>query len=331
MKIYGIDFAMEKFDVNFLDLDGREKHLIVANKIGSITKFLEKIPKDSLLCAEHTGVYGNLLVFLCNQLSIPISLSSGYSIKHSLGLLKGKSDKLDARRIREYGERFADKLKLSKCDCENLQELNELYLLRNQLVKERKMISTQQLGKKYNPYNSISVQRIAIKLISTLNESISEIEIEILNIIESDKELKKSFELSTSVKGVGPITTCDLIIKTGNFKRIDTARKASSYAGTCPFPNSTGKMVKKDKVSHMSDKALKTLLHLCSKSAVQHNKEYKLYYQKKKQEGKPHYLILNNISNKLLRTIYSVVANGIPYSQNYICSDPRNNEKKLVS
>ena len=63
------------------------------------------------------------------------------------------------------------------------------------------------------------------------------------------------------------------------------------------------KMVKKDRVSHMSDKTLKTLLHLCAKSATQHNQAYKLYYEKKKQEGKPHYLILNNISNKLLRTL----------------------------
>ena len=60
-----------------------------------------------------------------------------------------------------------------------------------------------------------------------------------------------------------------------------------------------------------------------AKSAVKHNKEYKLYYQKKQLEGKPHYLIMNNISNKMLRTIYSVVKNKTLYSQDYICLDPR--------
>jgi len=60
-----------------------------------------------------------------------------------------------------------------------------------------------------------------------------------------------------------------------------------------------------------------------TKSAVKHNKEYKLYYQKKQLEGKPHYLIMNNVSNKMLRTIYSVVKNKTPYSQDYICLDPR--------
>ncbi len=330
MQIYGIDLAMEKFDVSFLDGKGSEKHLIVNNKLGAITRFLKRVPTGSLLCAEHTGVYGNLLVFLCNHLEIPISLTSGYSIKHSLGLLKGKSDKLDAKRIREYGERFSDKLELAEYESDKLQELSELSVLRSQLVKERKMLETQQQSKKHNPYNSVSAHKQAEKVIAVFNKSISEIEEEILKIIESDQSLKRTFELSTSVKGIGPITTCELIIKTGNFKKIDTARKAASYAGVCPYPNSTGKMVKKDKVSHMSDKTLKTLLHLCAKSATQHNQAYRLYYEKKKQEGKPHYLILNNISNKLLRTLYSVITSGISYDPNYICIDPRLKEKKAA-
>jgi hypothetical protein len=68
MQIYGIDLAMEKFDVSFLDGKGSEKHLIVNNKLGAITRFLKRVPTGSLLCAEHTGVYGNLLVFLCAEL-----------------------------------------------------------------------------------------------------------------------------------------------------------------------------------------------------------------------------------------------------------------------
>jgi len=53
------------------------------------------------------------------------------------------------------------------------------------------------------------------------------------------------------------------------------------------------------------------------------NNYCRLYYQKKKLEGKPHYLIMNNLSNKLLRTIYSVVKNKTPFSQDYIFLDPR--------
>jgi hypothetical protein len=40
--------------VSFLDVKGNEKHLIVNNKLGAITRFLKQIPIGSLLCAEYT-------------------------------------------------------------------------------------------------------------------------------------------------------------------------------------------------------------------------------------------------------------------------------------
>ncbi|MCJ7715450.1 MAG: transposase, partial [Anaerolineales bacterium] len=93
--------------------------------------------------------------------------------------------------------------------------------------------------------------------------------------------------------------------------------------GVCPFPNTSGKMVGKSKTSPFADKKLKTLLYMGARAAVKHNKEYALYYQKKQLEGKPHFLIMNNISNKLLRTAYSVVRNKTPYVKDHVCLDPR--------
>lgn len=329
--IYGIDLSKDKFDVNFINSTGKMEYLIIKNAFNAICKFLKSIPKDAILVAEHTGVYGELLVFLANQMNISISLHSGYSIRHSLGLLKGKSDKLDAARIREFGERFTDKLNKTKPNSIILAELNELYSLRCQLVKERKMLLTHSKEKTLSTSNSVIAHRVEIKMIETLNESISVIEDEIMQIINENQGLKRNYKLATSMIGIGPITTCELIIKTGNFKVINTAKKAASYAGVCPFPNSSGKMVKKSKVSPMSDKSLKTLLFMCAKSAVKHNKEFRLYYQKKKLEGKQHYLIMNNISNKLLRTIYKLIETGIPWDSNYICLDPREKNKKNVA
>ena len=114
-----------------------------------------------------------------------------------------------------------------------------------------------------------------------------------------------------------------MIIKTGNFRDIDTARKASSYAGICPFPNASGKLVGKSKISPFWRPQTKIIMYMGAKSAVKYNKEYRLYYGKKKLEGKPYFLIMNNISNKMLRTVYSVVKNKIPYNEDYICLDPR--------
>lgn len=323
MQVYGIDLSMEKFDVNFIGENERITNKQVKNQLKDISKFLASVSADAVLCAEDTGTYGDLLVFLCNQLGVKIALVPGYTIKHSLGLIKGKSDPIDAARIREYGERFRDKLTFNEYDPEEISELKSLYALRSQLVKTRKVLRTGEHSRSVSPMQSISVKRHTEKALSNLDNEIKEVENEIEAIIRTNEELNESYELATSVKGVGPVIATDLIIKTGNFKNIDTARKAASYAGVCPFPNESGKMVGKRKTSPFADRKLKALLYMGAKSAVKHNKEYRLYYQKKQMEGKPHYLIMNNVSNKMLRTIYSVVKNKIPYNQQYVCLDPR--------
>lgn len=326
-RIYGIDLSQKKFDVSFMDESNKNVHRIIKNNLNGIVRFLEELPADALLCAEHTGVYGELLVFMCGCLKIPIALSTGYQIRHSLGLLKGKSDKIDSIRIREYGERFGDKLTSIDFQSESLKELKELFKLRSQLVKERKMLATHEKRTIHMPYNSIKVHSITTNMLECLTRSIDELEKEIWHIIDADIDLRRNYNLVTDIIGIGQVTACDLIVKTDNFKTINTARKAASYSGVCPFPNSSGKMVCKSRVSHMADKEMKSLLYMCAVSAARLNPEYRLYFDRKKLEGKPYFLIMNNISNKLLRTIYSVVKTGKRYQLGYITEDPRLNEK----
>lgn len=335
MQVYGIDLSKEKFDVNFLDSDGKEKNKTVKNGLSAISGFLSTIPRESVLCAENTGTYGDLLVFLCNQYGVAIALVPGYTVKHSLGLVKGKSDPIDAARLREYGERFFDKLPFREYLSENMSELRQLYALRSQLVKARKELITGAHAREQMPLQSVKANLILKASLSSLDGQIGEVEKEISLVIMNDAEMAENYSLSVSVFGVGPVIATNVIIKTGNFKAIDTARKAASYAGVCPFPNTSGNMVGKSRTSPFADKELKSLLYMGAKAAVKHNKEYRLYYQKKQQEGKPHYLIMNNVMNKLLRTIYSVVKNKTPYDRDYVCLDPREknvngSEKKVA-
>ena len=322
-QIYGIDLSKEKFNVNFISSEMIMNESEVKNKYDSICDFLSGLPDNITLCIEHTGIYGDLLVFLANCFEVSICVIPGYEIKHSLGLQKGKSDPIDASRIREYGERFSDKLTPAEYEQESMHELRELHNLRQVLVKQKKMLTTQQKDKGRLPYKSIMTHRIAEQTLIQLQEQISTTEREIQDIIDANPEYAASRELIRSIKGIGPVTTNELIIKTRNFKKINTARKAASFAGICPYPNSSGKMVKKSRISSMGDRDLKTLLFLCATSSIKYNKDMKQYYMRKKAEGKPSYLVLNNIANKLLRTIYAILDSKQKYDPNYLCMDPR--------
>ena len=120
VQIYGIDLASEKFDVSFLNEKGKPCHRVVKNSRNQIESFLEGLPTGAWLVAEHTGVYGDLLLYLASVRGVRVSYVSGYEIKHSSGLVKGKSDKSDAAMIREYGERYSDRLEPSEFPSESL-------------------------------------------------------------------------------------------------------------------------------------------------------------------------------------------------------------------
>jgi len=60
---------------------------------------------------EHTSIYGNLLIECLARHKVTMYVVSGLEIKNITGISSCKNDKIDVRRIADYGVRFADKLK----------------------------------------------------------------------------------------------------------------------------------------------------------------------------------------------------------------------------
>ena len=324
-QIYGIDLASEKFDVSFVDNKGKIIHKVVKNTRPQIEKFLDTLPQGCRIVAEHTGVYGDMLLMLADMRSIPVSYVSGYEIKHSMGLTRGKSDPMDASRIREYGERHVDKLPETHFPSEALYKLRELYATRRLLVEQRKQLATMLEGDKKRPMTCDKAGSVKSETLAYLDSKILELEKVMDDIIGHDPELSKSSRIVQSIPGMGPVTTVQLIVKTGNFKRVKTAKKCATLAGIAPFPNSTGKSDKGNHVSRMGDKEMKSLLFLCARSASNCLNGMRLYKMKKYEIEKKHYfLVINNIANKLLKLIYSLINKGEMFNPAFVRLDPRN-------
>ena len=136
-------------------------------------------------------------------------------------------------------------------------------------------------------------------------------------------EMKKNYDLITSIKGVGPVTALQLIITSGNFKKISSSRKLASYAGVCPFPNQSGSKKFKAKVHPRSDRKLKSTLFLAAVSVCRCNKEFRMYKDRKIADGKQYFLVMNNVANKLLRMIYAIVNSEMSYDFQHLPEDPR--------
>src|SRR5690606_7501300 len=161
------------------------------------------------------------------------------------------------------------------------------------------------------------------RAIANLENEIDAIEKEIEKIVQSDSDLNDNYKLITSIKGIGPVIANNLIIKTKNFKRINTAKKAAAFAGVCPYPNSSGKMSMKSKTSHMADKKLKSLLILAAKTEVTHKNEHSLDAERNKLDRKYYFWWFNYGTSRMLRTVYGVIQRREACDMNRTCNDAR--------
>ena len=99
---------------------------------------------------------------------------------------------------------------------------------------------------------------------------------EILQVINSDEQLKRLYTLVTSVKGVGMVLCVQLLVYTHAFTRLQNSRQLACYAGVAPFEHTSGSSIKgRTHTSNFANMALKSTLHLAAISSVQHNTDLK--------------------------------------------------------
>ena len=75
-------------------------------------------------------------------------LESSLRIKKSIGLTRGKNDKIDAIRISEYAFRYADKAIAWQPEREKLMHLRQLVALRKRLIIAKNMFPYSLASKK---------------------------------------------------------------------------------------------------------------------------------------------------------------------------------------
>jgi len=272
--------------------------------------------KEILFVFEHTGLYSyELSVFLTKQ-EVSFLLVPGLEIKKSLGITRGKDDKVDAAKIALYGYRLRDEIEPYELPSEDTMSLKRLLSLRGRLVKQRAGYKTSLKEQKRVLLKSENVLLLETqkKMIAYLSKQIINVEKQMDTIIKNNKGLHEIYKLITSVKGVGTQTALFLIAFTNGFTKFKNARKFGSFCGIAPFPNRSGTSVRgKTKVSHLANKRIKSLLDMCAKSAIQNSLEMKIFYQRRIQQGKNKMSTINIVRNKLLARIFAVVQRGTPY------------------
>lgn len=275
---------------------------------------------DILFCMEHTGTYGLLLFTWLSQKEYDFCVEPGLKIKRSLGISRGKDDKIDARRIADYALSNLHKLKLFTFPSEQIIYLKQLLTYREQLVRNRTTFKNS--IKSHKQYEKITgktnITDDISSMIAVFDSRVKEVEKEIINAIESNQELKKNFDLATSVKGIGLVIAAFMLVTTNNFTGFEDGRQYACYSGVAPFENTSGISIRgKTMVSHLANKTVKTMLSRGANSAAKWDPELRAYFNRRLSEGKDHKVIMNAISCKLINRVFAVVKRQTPFVITY--------------
>ena len=319
----GLDISKEKFDVR---LYYQQKDGIFPNRPSGFKKMKswlsKQVDEDTSLmfCFEHTGLYSVPLQVYLEQENQDYIQVSGLQVKRSLGIQRGKNDRVDSKRLAQYSHLYREELKPTKLQSPHLNRLKYLLSFRSRLVRQRAGFKA--TVKEFKVYLALPNTDVLIrsqqKMIKTLTLEIRSVEKEILKIITGDKKIHEQYDLATSVTGIGMITAAHMIAITNCFTDFKNWRKFACYAGSAPFEHQSGKSIRgRTRISHYANKQMKALLTNAVKSAIQYSPELRHYYQKRIAEGKHKKIVTNIIRNKLISRVFATVKRGSPYVETF--------------
>lgn len=322
--VIGIDVSKEKLDVYF---HSTGFHFIVLNNTQGFAKLIEHIMQNAgcaltgiLICFENTGKYSKQLAVFLEESKIKFHMSPALAIKRSLGLVRGKDDKIDSKRIALYAYEKRETLPLTKLPGQKIDQLKSLLTLRAKLMKHRTSYKNgiSDLKDCYQEGETRFIREVQENLIEQISQQIDNIEGEIMLIIKSDEAMKNNYHLMLSIKGVGKLTAFHFIAYTENFTAFANAKQFACYCGIAPFPYSSGKMIGKSRVHIFGNKKMKAILDLVAKSTIRYNNEFKTYYDRRVNElGKSKMSTINILRNKIVSRIFAVVKRETPYVDLY--------------
>jgi len=319
----GIDISKRYFDVAIL-MDQRTTSYVFENSRKGTNAFIrllknQKIPlPNTLMCMEHTGVYGQLLITKLVEKQADFCVEMPIQIIRSIGVQRGKSDAVDAKRIAVYASKNSRDLELYQPMEKVLEQVKILLKIRRKLVNTRADLNKYPNELElFSPDLGKLAKKNLKKINKNLNDEIDRLEMEIKKLILSDDKLNKTVGLVTSVTGIGKITALHLTIFTNFFTRYDNPKQLACYCGVVPFEYTSGDSIfRKSRVHPMANRTLKKHLHMCALAAINHDPDIREYFQRKVAEGKNKMLVVNNVRNKLVHRVCAVIKRQEPYVKN---------------
>jgi transposase len=178
-----------------------------------------------------------------------------------------------------------------------------------------------------SPEKILSLARDSIACMSParefiLSQKISQLllleeELEKLNCILTDMCQEcavEDLEILKSIKGIGDVTAIHFLAEVGDVSRFDNYKKLIAYAGLDPTVHQSGRYVGQSKISKRGNRHLRRVVWLMAVMVARHNKTFREYYLKKREEGFSYKKAIMSVAHKLIRVIFAMLTHKVYFS-----------------
>lgn len=335
MYYVGIDLHKETSWFCILDENG--KRIIsknVSNDISELKQFFANIPKPFSVAVETTYNW-YFMVDLAEKYTDKVFLANSFELK-AFAKRNKKTDKIDAKLIATV--LFQGYLPSVTIPDKNIRELREFLHYRMKLVTDRSrnifrlkaLLDKLGLQSSGNFATYIALEKIRniasskiyntlidkySDLIIVLNQKISEINSQIKQLAQNDKQT----QLLLTVPGLGAFSA--LLVKSEiiNINRFKTFGRLCSYAGLAPKVSASAKKIHHGQLSKNRRKYLQWILLENVYHFIRMDSErVKQYEIIKKRKG--HNTAKVIFARKMLKVIYKILKENRPYRKREIQS-----------
>jgi len=305
-RVIGVDIASEKVDVcdSELKINGT-----IPNTVSSIRKqLISKVrsPQETLIVCEATGGYEHVLVDAAHEAGIPVAVANPRQVRDFAkghGFLE-KSDSIDARMIRRFGEDVELHLAVPRSKEEKHHQA--LVRRRCQLMQ----LINQEENRLRQTNDSVACEMIE-STISHLKKQLEETDQRLEKLLAELATHEPRIKIIESVPGVGTVTVSTLLAELPELGQLNRAEIAK-LVGVAPMLNQTGKSDKKRPIRGGRSQVRK-VLYMAALVATRCNPVIKSFYQRLLRRGKPKKLALVAAMRKLLTILNDMVRNQEPW------------------
>jgi transposase len=329
-QVVGIDVAQKELVVSFgrmyddwtPEVHASKTFANRSNGFMALLLWVKKLSQDTSglrYVMEATGVYHEPLAYFLEEKGYDVTIVLPNKISNYFRTLNVKTitDKTSAEAIAMFG--LEKKLESWKRPKKVFKDLRQVTREREQIVEERTMVKNQLHAEQAEAYpNPSSVQRIQ-KRIQFLNKQEKEIKEEIAALVKADEGLSQSVKVTSSLTGIGLLTSATVLGETNGFELIRNKRQLTSYAGFDVIEKQSGTSVKgKTRISKRGNKHLRKAMHLPALAAIRHDERFKAIYARLISKHGIKMKAAVAVQRKLLEILYTVYKTNTPYDKNYL-------------